>query len=116
MAARSYLGEPQSETALSGEGRADVHPPGIRVSSPGIGDYSDDVAATRAALSFLPSGQVDAPKSQNLRPIVSAIYGLELCEVSDELREVLEPRRAFGQVPLEPAQRRLLAPPGYAHA
>jgi hypothetical protein len=58
-------------------------PPGIRVSSPGIGDYGDDVAATRAALSFLPSGQVDAPKSQNLRPIVSAIYGLELCEVSD---------------------------------
>jgi hypothetical protein len=39
----------------------------------GIGDYSDDVAATRAALSFLPSRQVDAPKSQNLRPIVSAI-------------------------------------------
>jgi hypothetical protein len=37
-------------------------------SSPVIGDYGDDVAATRAALSFLPSKQVDAPKSQNLRP------------------------------------------------
>ena len=61
------------KTALSGEGRADVHPPGIRVSSPGIGDYGDDVAATRAASSFLPSGQVDAQNSQDLRPIVSAI-------------------------------------------
>lgn len=28
----------------------------------------DDVAAIRAALSFLPSGQVDAPESQDLRP------------------------------------------------
>ena len=27
----------------------------------------DDAAAKRAALSFLPSRQVDAPKSQNLR-------------------------------------------------
>ena len=28
----------------------------------------DDVAAARVALSFLPSRQVDAPESQNLRP------------------------------------------------
>jgi hypothetical protein len=54
------------ETALSKEGRAMSVPLGL-CSSPVIGDYGDDVAATRAALSFLPSKQVDAPKSQNLR-------------------------------------------------
>ena len=33
----------------------------------------------------------------------------ELCgETPSDLREVLEPRRALSQVPLEPAQRRLL--------
>jgi hypothetical protein len=32
----------------------------------------------------------------------------ELCEVREELREVLESRRALAEVALEPAQRRLL--------
>jgi hypothetical protein len=32
----------------------------------------------------------------------------ELCELGRDLREVLEPRRSFGQVPIEPPQRRFL--------
>jgi hypothetical protein len=45
-------------------------PRGICVFPPQASATGDDVAATRAALSFLPSGRVDAPKSQNLRPDV----------------------------------------------
>jgi hypothetical protein len=51
------------------------------VSSPGIGDAGDDVAANTRRLVVLPSGHVDAPKSQNLRPRTHAGWRLALRDV-----------------------------------